>query len=720
MYGLRFSYRSVVALVVAGVVASAVAVGQPQSADTLRFALAQGAEAVRTGEEQRAVQLLEPVFVDTPSYADSTHGAAAYWLGRALAADDRAGRARSVLRAGVMMAHAQDRSNPRLSDAFIQRVFSDDDAANYELAVEAYRRMLQQVGAEPGLRKDREVLARHLQYVSLLLPEATKREVGLPPEPGDVSPELVPSVDGQTLLAWWRGQDPLPATKVNERLRAHLRRVAHAREHYAHPETPIGLDERGEVYIRLGPPDHTVEINFDESRLTDRLTQPGGVTVTLSDFPENEFWSYGQFDRRTYYIFVEKRRGDPLTIGTIEDLLPRKLRNGFGRGVSGPSIAADPRKSRGRDRAMKALATLRTIYRQYAPFHPDMAVRHDEVANYIANYQLEEGEMQNSQYRPGVFIQKNLLDTRNLDAVAAMRREKNTPQQLGPEREKTAPLEVAVRTARFLKEDGTTRTEVLWAPERNGLLPTGEQREQLEDDGYESLDEYVIRFTAIQKTPDYRNRAVGRKQYRVTGIERGRGTIPARTFTTKRGDSTLYHLGLQWDQYLIDAENGERGPKVKVAATQQDSMRPLVSDESVLEMSDLKPMILPEEQRIQSARPYPFRSVGTDTPLALYFEVYHLPFDADDRTRYTVEYEIEGRRNRGAIAELFTGDDEERTTVSTTREGSARTAEEYILLDLSKWEEETDLTVTVRVTDEITGQEVTRSVDFRLRSTPDE
>jgi hypothetical protein len=349
-----------------------------------------------------------------------------------------------------------------------------------------------------------------------------------------------------------------------------------------------------------------------------------------------------------------------------------------------------------------------------------MAARHDEVANKLS--QIQTG-MSSRQERSGAtFAQKTRAETRNQDAIAAMHRAEHTPQQLGARREKTEELDVAVRTARFLKADGTTRTEISWAPTMGAFAPGAEQRERLEENGYEDPSEYLVRFTAVQKTPDYRNRAVGKDHFRVKGASAAeRGTIPARTLSTKRGDSTLYHLALQWDQYLVDSKNDEVGPKVKVASTQQDSMKPLIRDESVLEMSDLKPMVVPEGQTsLESAQPYPYEDVFPSTPLALYFEVYHLPFNANDRTEYTVEYELQGNKKRGALVEFVLGDDEEQTTVSTTRQGSSRTAEEYILLDLSNWEGDSDLTVTVRVTDETTGQEVERDIDFRLQSPPTE
>ena len=706
-------YHRLVTLFVAGLLVAPTVFGQSASSDSLHLALAEGVQAVEQGEGERAVGLLEPVFTDAPSYIDSEHGSVTYWLGRALAEEDQPRRARGILRSGVMMMNAKEQFDPRLADAFIHRVFAGQDSSNFGLAAEAYQELLRQIGTDATPRRPEEnrILADHLRHLSLVLPEDVARRAGLPSEPEDISPEHAASVDGSLLLEWWRGQDTRPATVANERLRTHLRRLAHAREEYAHPEaSPFDFDERGEIYVRLGPPDETTKVNFTESRLTDMLTQPGGVSVHLSEFHENEFWSYGDFDQRAYYIFVEKKRGEPYTIGKVRDMLPQQLRHGF------------TGRSRGLDRSMKMLASLRAIYREYAPLHPDMATRHDRVANYIANWQLEQGEMSRTQRRPDEFARRTMSETRNQDRIAAMHREEHTPRELGAKK-RTESLDIAVRTARFLNEDGTTRTEVYWAPEAQALVPSEDQLERFEDEEYD-FNEYLLRFTAVQKTPDYRNRAAERSHLRVTGVTGvEEATIPAQSYATERGDSTLYHLGLQWDQYLLDSEGGRRGPKVQVAATQQDSLRPLNPDESTLEMSDLKPVVFPGEGvNPDKALAYPFRDVQPNTQLGFYFEVYNLPFNADDRTEYTVSYEVEGHKDRGAIAGALLGEEGERTTVSTTRQGRSRTAEEYILLDLGDWEGEdgSELNVTVRVMDETSGMEVERSVVFDLAAPPSE
>ena len=698
--------------------------GQAEQNEEVQLAFADGVKASKAEEPKRAVDLLERVFVNSPSYVDPDYGPVAFWLGRALAEDGYPDKARTVLRTGILLMQEEEAFYPRLADAFMHRVFADRDTAEYDLAVDIYREMLRRVATMPdSLGPDaRQILTEHLRHLRLILPEDIQRRAGLPIE--DEARIQFSSVDGSVLETWWRQEDPLPATAVNERLRAHLRRVAYAREEYSHPDEtePPLLDARGDIYVRLGAPDETVEVNYDESRLTDLIDSPGGVQVNRSDFPENEFWSYGSLDRRTYYIFVRKGVGEPYSIGTVGDLLPSQLRKGFVRGAKPPNGATmRDQQSRGRDRAVKALATLRTIYRQYAPFHPDMATRHDDVANYMMNAGMEQGDVRGSKYAPEDFVRRTVSSTYNRDQVAADMREENTPTQAASFLdESTRPLDLVTRTARFLNEDATTRTEVYWAPEAGALVPHEEQHEALAEQGLESLGEYFVRLTAIQEAADYRNQAVSRDRYRVQIDEAETVTIPPQTFVIENEDSPLYHLDLQWDQYLIDTQADSLGPKVQVATAREDSLRPLPKGEQSVAMSDLKPTLLTEGEAPgpENTVPYPFDGISETTPLGLYFEVYNLAYGPDDRTEYTVEYTMEGTADRGGLARLFRGRDQQRTVVASTNEGQQRRTEEYIRFDVEKWDlkTDTDLTVTVTVTDEVTGQSTERSVEFQLLS----
>lgn len=677
----------------------------------LHTAMSSGIEALQQDGDPRAIRLLEDVLLDTLGYVDPTYGAGAYWLGRAYEETGQIEKAVRLWRSGLITLQATDQFSIPMADAFIHHTFARQDRDNYGLATNVYLEILKRIGTDTSTVEAQGALVRRLRHLALVIPRSERREAGLPPTDEEIVPQVLTSIDGSSLVQWWRAEDPLPGTLPNEQLREHLQRVAHSLDEYGHPETIYGFDDRGKVYVRLGPPDENVTINYSQSKLTDIIFEKKvGVDVNISDFPENEFWTYGQYDRRIYYIFAERERGGPFRISRTRDLLPRSLQGPFNTNTQ-----------RGYQRSIYALAVLRAIFRKYKPFHPNLATRHDEVANYLSfatTGGLEQFEAANDR-SPDVFASQTLREIQNDDEVAARRREEYAPNQLSTTERETPDLNVAARTARFLNNDGTTRTEVYWAPEEDAVLPSSDQRDRLREKGYPTLDEYLIRFTATQETADYRRRVVNREHYRIRDVREGEAMIPARTFTTERGDSSLYHLSMQWDQYLVDSAADSVGPKVKMATERRDSLQALPRDESTLVMSDVRAMVLPDGQTtLESAIPYPFSSVTPTTSLALYFEVYHLPFSANDRTEYTVEYEIKGQKDRGKIAEFFLGDKEERTTVETTHQGSSRKAEEYIVLDLSEWEgqEGTDITVTVRITDETSGQQVERGIAFRLVS----
>jgi len=141
-------------------------------------------------------------------------------------------------------------------------------------------------------------------------------------------------------------------------------------------------------------------------------------------------------------------------------------------------------------------------------------------------------------------------------------------------------------------------------------------------------------------------------------------------------------------------------------------------------MSDVKVLSVPDtaltaiDNPMRRATPYPFRTLFPDTPLLFSFEVYNLTYSPDDRTHYSVSYEVRGKTRRG-WTRLILGQDTQRTRTTMTREGTSRRSDEQILLDLSEIErdEPQAVRVTVRVTDEQTGTTVSRSLDFILQST---
>ena len=511
-----------------------------------------------------------------------------------------------------------------------------------------------------------------------------------------VSPPIPAEDASERLKAWWRYQDPLPGSEVNERMIEHLRRVNVALEQYVDGTDERGYDDRGEVYVRFGKPERVTEIRFDAPSLIDDLYQPG-VSVSPSDFPHNEFWRYRHVGNMAYFLFVEK--DGRYSIGEIQDLVPEILRVGLmNSGV------------RGQRRTSMLLSTLHAVFEQLAVEHSDFASTFQAIDNYHSS-QSQTGRLANrditGSYRdrlnpdatesnpdelltgylaPHEFIDHILVETSELDYQTAWRRFMDLPSDFSAVPGAIAELRLAVRSARFLDEDGSTRIELYWT-----TLP-GELMAAPQDDPMLTLS--VRQYALNYETSRAINKAIRLAELpRVADV-----TLPTQTVTL--GDLTdMFHIGMQ---YELGSRSRPSDPPVRVAVVRRDSLQVLRGRGDQLEMSDLKPILLSATAG-ESPLPYPHEELWDGLPIGLYFEIYHLVFDADDETRYSVNYEISdpiGRRSP--------------TSVKYTSTGYGRTAREDILLDLSSWNDTGPIQVTVTITDENAGQHVERSLLFNM------
>ncbi len=142
---------------------------------------------------------------------------------------------------------------------------------------------------------------------------------------------------------------------------------------------------------------------------------------------------------------------------------------------------------------------------------------------------------------------------------------------------------------------------------------------------------------------------------------------------------------------------------LKLATVQLDTLSALHAAGERLEMSDLKPVFSSNPDV-----PFPFNHMNPSTPPDLYFELYNLHYGPDDQTNYSIEYEV-ARPPDGREA----GPDMP-TRARTTYSGIERVAREQIGLDLDDWWEGGAVRITVRATDEVTSEQVARSVTFEL------
>ena len=116
---------------------------------------------------------------------------------------------------------------------------------------------------------------------------------------------LPPSERKNFIEEFWKKRDPDPDTEINEFKEEYFNRIEEANHLFKEGSTPGWLQERGRVYITLGPPDH-------------RSTYPRGITFYGKP---TEIWYYGFFP----VIFIDDNwtgnyKLDPLSAQHIAEI----------------------------------------------------------------------------------------------------------------------------------------------------------------------------------------------------------------------------------------------------------------------------------------------------------------------------------------------------------------------------------------------------------------
>ena len=322
-----------------------------------------GLRALEDGQIDDAIDLFEILIEEEPAYMVVGQGAAAYWLGRAYQADDDLESTREVWTEGLEALDEALRFDPRLADAFIGLTFTHRHGTDYPLAAREYLRLLESLDWYPYTGDEAALPLDHLKHLTLVLPEAFEREIGL----DRIDKEGLAALSdeaGARLTAWWRSRDVAPASRNNERVEEHLRRVVYAQTNYSDGDD---YDDRGRVYIRLGEPSHTTSVTFDNLNFRTKVVDRS-LTLHMSDYPQNEFWVYEHVDEAAQFLFYET--GGRYRLGEIRDLLPSVLRTGIGS------------SERGKSKARALVRSMDEIYRQLSLYHPTFATIYQDVASF--------------------------------------------------------------------------------------------------------------------------------------------------------------------------------------------------------------------------------------------------------------------------------------------------------------------------------------------------
>ena len=644
--------------------------GWAQSVDSLQMLYKQGVQAYQQSAYQQAAFELQPVFDRAPEYYGA-QGSVAYYLGESLWKLGQEEEALRVLLKGLSAMHKSGRVDPRAADAFIHYVFSDRLISRYRQATWAYLELLRTLDRKLS-QEEEKIVTRHVAQMVFLLPEEMKHAL-FAFKKGKI--KTIRPGAGEHLVYWWKAQDPLPATPQNERLQEHLERVVYAENNYAHPGAQAGFDDRGMIYVRLGAPKFTQEVRMLDKGIYKNTMSPFRSALDLN---RNEFWSYRHISPTLYYLFVERDGG--YRISLPEELIPASMRHA----------------STVQNRWRALLEVWQVIYGQLALMHPDFVEQSIEVDNMMGGAQGQD---------PSAFVLMNRMRYRRQDKISAQRRDKVAPRVYSESMYVAEHLPVEVRFARFLDERGNTRVHVYWGHNPVTFTPGKSTVDEIEEKGYTDKGRYMVALTALSKRPDYELVDQRRQQYLVSSQE---PNLVIRKVGLQ-GVAPYFHVALQWDVYIAEITEAQKvrvGPRIKVGTFAEDTLQVLQSDPEVLEMSDLVPWLVgavPENP--DSLVWYPFQAISPETRLGLYFEVYHLAFGEDDRTHYRVEYEIIHLEDQKRIAHI---------AAHTPYEGTSRKSKEYMELDLSHIQQRGPVRIRVTVTDEVTGQQVSRSIDFNL------
>ena len=103
-----------------------------------------------------------------------------------------------------------------------------------------------------------------------------------------------------------------------------------------------------------------------------------------------------------------------------------------------------------------------------------------------------------------------------------------------------------------------------------------------------------------------------------------------------------------------------------------------------------------------------------DELIYMYYELYNLTFDENDRTRYKVRYALSPINERRGLSRLLRGNNDSSISVETQFTGLTTRPIEYVQIDASRVSSG-KYNLIVEVTDEITGSVVSKTLEVELK-----
>ncbi|MBO6577150.1 MAG: carboxypeptidase-like regulatory domain-containing protein [Rhodothermales bacterium] len=668
--------------------------------------LTQGRALIEQGDRQAGIADLLRVHRDNPGYQGGELG---HVLGLAYQAEQKADSAAWVWVRTLAALIDQEQFHIPTADALTRNIFVRQDVDLYEVGSDAFLRLLEHMDLAA---EHRQLALRHVAQSLLLWSPADADTLHTRP-PGNLNRRFeVARGTGEVLAAWWRAQDPLPATTLNERLAEHLARVAHAEDNYRFRGDLLGFDDRGKAYVRFGAPDNSVRVPVNVNRALQVLREnsyalPGPVVP-----PTNEVWTFRHVDDLVYHVFV--LRGGRFQEGSAEDLVPEALQTAYRRVGEGHSNVRTIANPTGNNMpANQALAE--ALYNVWQGLYTTLAAVHPDFESHLLELESYESDVRATQLGGGTlsasslsFVTAAQTRFREMAREAQARREEDAPRTYSRVASAIERFEVFPRYARFLDEDGSTRTEVFWNHLPGTLTPGRRQLRRALEEDEQPPERYLMDLVATVQNAGHSRREATPVSYLAADMDSL--DLRATQVLDITGSREPFAVAMQWDQFLpLESPDGpERREYLRTAVHEFGLLDPLSADPASLEMSDLKPVVALDALFSGDglATPYAGPSLMAGVPIGLVFEVYHLRFGDDDQTRYTTEVIVtrdpDGRRQQS-------------TSSSSEGTGSSSRASELLAVDLGDLRGASEVEIRVVITDVVSGQRRERAVRFGVQ-----
>ncbi len=449
----------------------------------------------------------------------------------------------------------------------------------------------------------------------------------------------------------WKKRDPLPAEPLNPRLTEHFRRVRYAEEHYVFDGFKAWINN----------PDKSQYLKFPRSySLNDEFNDKGLIYIRHGE-PDDRIVSVGEFVPRNESWLYYPRRKDhkPLTFHFVIDEKMGKANNWRLTPVLYDAKMLEDRLQWG------------NIYHKLLTATPVERL----------SYEVE------------------MADDSKKDVLEGLSTDRHTwPSGI-------TPFSFPIRIATFRGRDGLHQVSVAYALPVNDLRKTLENGFIVVDMGavlQDSLWREVARSThQLRQRPPQGNPT--RLNYLINGFEltAGPGTYHAAFHARPRKGNML--AGYQFELTVPDY------------------------DEPGLQISDILLASVIEEAGTSTGKfirkglrviPNPTASYPRTLPVYVYLEIYHLQTDGENRGRYRIEYSMDlKKRKSSGVGKLFAfwkRSSKNVVSVASERESTGADPVEFIALDVHK-AVAGEYELHVRITDQATGKQVTKTVALELR-----